>query len=156
MKARPCLVLCLLLSACPDVETPSDTLAKRADDILGATADWLGIEDDRPADFSALLTLKTEVVEGRARARGLLVLPPGSSKSVVETELDRVLSKPELVRLTNVLLVVARAQTTGGTEGAVLGAGYFAPDGKGWSGSEQAHRRVVLGSTALADLGIGR
>jgi len=100
--------------------------------------------------------LKTEVVDGRARARGLLLLPPKSSPKVVEEQLDRVLSKPDLVRITNVHLVVARAQSADGQEGAVLGAGFFAGDGWGWNGTERMHRRVVLGATALEDLGVGR
>ena len=148
--------LFLALCGCPAEERPSDTLAQRVDGILGATGDWLGIEAKKETDFSALLTLKTEVVEGRGRARGLLLLPPDSSPKVVEEQLDRVLSKPDLVRLTNVLLIVARAQTSDGQKGALLGAGYFASDGLGWRGQERTHRRVVLGDTALVELGVGR
>ncbi|MBM66432.1 MAG: hypothetical protein CMH55_09380 [Myxococcales bacterium] len=156
MAPRWLPLLFLLVSGCPSEERPSDTLAQRADEILEATGDWLGIEDRKSADFSALLTLKTEVVEGRARARGLLLLPPGSSPRVVEEQLDRVLTKPDLVRLTNVLLVVARATTADGQEGPILGAGFYASDGLGWTGKASGHRRVAIGADALEVLGIGR
>lgn len=156
MGQRRLALLLLLACGCPSEERPSDTLAQRADEILEATGDWLGIDDRKQADFSALLTLKTEVVEGRARARGLLLLPPNSSSKVVEEQLDRVLTKPDLVRLTNVLLVVARATTADGKEGPILGAGFYASDGMGWTGSVAGHRRVVIGPDALEVLGIGR
>ena len=150
------LTLCWMVCGCFVAEKPSDTLAQRADEILTATSDWLGIKTSKSPDFSALLTLKTEVVSGRGRARGLLILPADSTPDVVVEQLDRVLTNPEIVRVTNVVLVVARSEAQGDDPGALLGAGFYAADGRGWSGDEQVHRRVILGRAALKELGIGR
>lgn len=156
MGNRYSLLLLLFLGACVDGERPSDTVAKRMSMILKTTAEWLGIEDQQKAEFNARLTVKTEVVDGRARARGLLLLPVGTGPKEVERQLNRVLGDRAINSLTNVLLVTAREEHEDGREGAILGAGYFAPDGLGWTGEKGNFRQLILGADALKTLEVGQ